>query len=138
MKYLLDTNIISEPMKLQANAKLMNRLALDSIFSCTSATVWHELWHGVKLLNDGMRKSELESYLNLLIDDGFAILPYCKDAAEWLADERVRLKSKGIIPPKYDSEIAAVASVNQLTLVTSNTDDFSFFHDLSVENWSDM
>lgn len=125
-------------MKLQANARIMNRLALDSIFSCTSATVWHELWHGVKLLNDGMRKSELESYLNLLIDDGFTILPYCQDAAEWLADERVRLKSEGIIPSKYDSEIAAVASVNQLTLVTRNTDDFSFFHDLSVENWFDM
>lgn len=138
VKYLLDTNIISEPMKLQANARIMNRLALDSIFSCTSATVWHELWHGVKLLNDGMRKSELESYLNLLIDDGFTILPYCQDAAEWLADERVRLKSEGIIPSKYDSEIAAVASVNQLTLVTRNTDDFSFFHDLSVENWFDM
>ncbi len=138
MKYLLDTNIISEPMKLQADARIMNRLALDSIFSCTSATVWHELWHGVKLLNDGMRKSELESYLNLLIDDGFTILPYCQEAAEWLADERVRLKSEGIIPPKYDSEIAAVASVNKLTLVTRNTDDFSFFHGLSVENWLDM
>lgn len=125
-------------MKLQADAKIMNRLALDSIFSCTSATVWHELWHGVKLLNDGMRKSELDSYLNLLIDDGFTILPYCQEAAEWLADERVRLKSEGIIPPKYDSEIAAVASVNQLTLVTRNTDDFSFFHGLSVENWFDM
>jgi tRNA(fMet)-specific endonuclease VapC len=138
VKYLLDTNIISEPMKLQASAKIMNRLALDSIFSCTSATVWHELWHGVKLLNDGMRKSELESYLNLLIDDGFTILHYCQDAAEWLADERIRLKSEGIIPPKYDSEIAAVASVNQLTIVTRNTDDFSFFHGLSVENWFDM
>ena len=125
-------------MKLQANARLMNRLALDSIFSCTSATVWHELWHGVKLLNDGMRKSELESYLNLLIDDGFTILPYCQEAAEWLADERVRLKSEGIIPPKYDSEIAAVASVNKLTLVTRNINDFSFFHGLSVENWFDM
>ncbi len=138
MKYLLDTNIISEPMKLQADARIMNRLALDSIFSCTSATVWHELWHGVKLLNDGMRKSELESYLNLLIDDGFTILPYCQEAAEWLADERVRLKSEGIIPPKYDSEIAAVASVNKLTLVTRNINDFSFFHGLSVENWFDM
>ncbi len=125
-------------MKLQADARIMNRLALDSIFSCTSATVWHELWHGVKLLNDGMRKSELESYLNLLIDDGFTILPYCQESAEWLADERVRLKSEGIIPPKYDSEIAAVASVNKLTLVTRNINDFSFFHGLSVENWFDM
>lgn len=125
-------------MKFKANGRLMNRLAMDSIFSCTSATVWHELWHGIKLLNDGSRKSELESYLNLLIDDGFTILPYCQEAAEWLAGERERLTSEGIIPPKYDSEIAAVASVNQLTLVTRNTGDFSCFHGLSVENWFDM
>ncbi len=138
MKYLLDTNVISEPMKLQANSRIMNRLAMDSIFYCTSATVWHELWHGIQLLDDGARKNELASYLNLLIDDGFTVLPYCQTAAKWLAEERVRLKSEGIIPPKYDSEIAAVASINQLTLVTRNINDFSFFHDLSVENWFDM
>lgn len=138
MKYLLDTNIILEPMKLQANIGVMNRLALDSIFSCTSATVWHELWHGVKLLNNGVRKNELESYLNLLKDDGFTVLPYCQKAAEWLAEERVRLKTKGITPAKYDSEIAAVAAVNQLIIVTGNIEDFSFFHGLSVENWFDL
>ncbi|MCK5663914.1 MAG: type II toxin-antitoxin system VapC family toxin [Thiotrichaceae bacterium] len=138
MKYLLDTNIILEPMKLQANIGVMNRLALDSIFSCTSATVWHELWHGVKLLNNGVRKNELESYLNLLNDDGFTVLPYCQKAAEWLAEERVRLKTKGITPAKYDSEIAAVAAVNQLIIVTGNIEDFSFFHGLSVENWFDL
>ncbi len=125
-------------MKPKANIGVMNRMALDSIFSCTSATVWHELWHGIKLLDDGIRKTELESYLNLLSDDGFTVLPYCQKAAEWLAEERIRLKAKGIIPPKYDSEIAAVSSVNQLIIVTRNIDDFSFFNGLSVENWFDF
>lgn len=50
-------------MKLEPNARVMDRLALDSIFSCTSATVWHELCHGVKLLSNGQRRNELESYL---------------------------------------------------------------------------
>ena len=122
-------------MKPKANAGVLNRLASDSIFSCTSATVWHELWYGVKLLNDGKRKIELESYLNLLSDDDFTVLPFCQKAAEWLAEERVRLKAKGITPSKYDSEIAAVASVNQLIVVTRNTDDFLVFNDLTVTNW---
>ena len=124
-------------MKLEPNSVVMNRLALDSIFSCTSATVWHELWHGVKLLNNGKRRNELESYLNLLCDDGFSILPFCQKSAEWLAEERVRLKAKGIIPAKYDSEIAAVAIVNQLVVVTRNTEDFMVFNDLRIENWLD-
>ena len=75
--------------------------------------------------------------MNLLCDDGFSILPYCQKAAEWLAEERVRLKSKGIIPAKYGSEIAAVASVNQLIVVTRNTEDFMIFNDLLIENWFD-
>jgi len=42
-----------------------------------------------------------------------------------LLKERAKLKRKGIIVSKYDSEIAAVAYVNQLTLVTQNTNDFA-------------
>ncbi|SHN92640.1 hypothetical protein BHECKSOX_1185 [Bathymodiolus heckerae thiotrophic gill symbiont] len=40
-------------------------------------------------------------------------------------------------PAKYDSEIAAVASVNQLVVVTRNTEDFKDFNGLRVENWFD-
>ena len=109
MRYLLDTNIISEPMKQKANKEMMNKLALNSILSCTSATVWHELWHGVRLVDDSKRKDELASYLDFLSEDDFEVLPFCKQAAEWLAEERVRLKKQGILPAKYDSEIAAVA-----------------------------
>lgn len=137
MKYLLDTNIISEPMKGSPSKNVMDKLALKSIFSGTSATVWHELWHEVKLLNEGKRKNELASYLNVLREDNFTVLPFCKQAAEWLANERVYLANKGITPPKYDSEIAAVASVHQLVVVTRNTDDFVIFDNLAVENWFD-
>jgi len=135
MKYLLDTNIISEPMKQKANREVMNKLALNSILSCTSATVWQELWHGVRLLDKSKRKDEIASYLNFLNEDDFEVLPFCKQAAEWLAEERVRLKKQGIVPAKYDSEIAAVAVVNQLVLVTRNTSDFLVFNDLLLENW---
>ena len=54
--------VIFNPLK-QKNTDRANEY---SIFSCTSATVWHELWNGVKLLNEGKRKIELESYLNIL------------------------------------------------------------------------
>ncbi len=135
MKYLLDTNIISEPMKKKPNTKMMNNLALKSIHSCTSATVWHELWHGVHLLQNSKRKDQLASYLNLLSDDGLNILPFCQKSAEWLANERVHLKEKGLTPSKYDSEIAAVAYVNQLIIITHNVDDFKIFDGLHVQDW---
>ncbi len=34
-----------------------------------------------------------------------------------------------------DGEVAAIAAVNNLTLVTRNTDDFSVYHDLLLDNW---
>lgn len=136
MRYLLDTNIISEQTKRTPDKHVMKRLELDSIFSGTAATVWHELWHGVHLYQgEEERKQKLAGYLNIIIDDGLVVLPFCKDAAEWLAAERVRLQKKGLTPPQYDCEIAAVAVVNNLILVTRNVDDFHMFEGLRLENW---
>lgn len=135
MHYLLDTNIISEPTRIQPNQQVIQQLELKTVFSCTSATVWAELWYGVHLLERGKRKQELTDYLTTLAEDGFTILPFCQNAAEWLAHEKARLKKRGIISSKYDNEIAAVAMVNDLTLVTRNTDDFIIFDELRLENW---
>jgi tRNA(fMet)-specific endonuclease VapC len=41
-------------------------------------------------------------------------------------------------PPSYpDSQIAAIAAVNDLVLVTRNVDDFEGFTGLRLENWFD-
>lgn len=135
MRYLLDTNVISEQTKALPNAGVVRRWESDSLFACTSATVWHELWHGVHLLDEGKRKQGLIGALQMLKASGLHILPFCEQAAEWLARERVRLKGLGLTPSKYDSEIAAVAVVNNLILVTRNVDDFVMFSGLRVENW---
>ena len=58
-------------------------------------------------------------------------------AAAWHATERVRLESRGKPAPFVDGQIAAVASTNQLVLVTLNKKDFIHFEDLEVVNWSE-
>jgi len=63
------------------------------------------------------------------------ILSYDKSAARWLAKERHRLISTGNTPAKEDSEIASVAMVNKLILITRNTVDFELFDGLIIENW---
>lgn len=135
MRYLLDTNILSEQVKPQPDSGVIAGLELNSIFSCTSATVWHELWHGIHLMAAGRRKQELTDYMQMLTEDGLEIVPFCRDAAKWLAEERVRLQRLGLTPAKYDSEIAAVAVVNKLIIVTRNVDDFAIFAGVQVENW---
>jgi len=41
----------------------------------------------------------------------------------------------GQTPPYVDGQIAAIAAVNQLVLVTRNITDFENFQDLQLENW---
>ena len=63
------------------------------------------------------------------------ILPYDEAAADWHADERARLSAIGLTPPFADGQIAAVAAVNGLVLVTRNVADFQHFQGLTIENW---
>lgn len=48
LKYLLDTNILSEPVKPHPNEHVLHKLSQHSGQYCTSVTVWHELHYGVE------------------------------------------------------------------------------------------
>ncbi|BCG65884.1 MAG: tRNA(fMet)-specific endonuclease VapC [Methyloprofundus sp.] len=135
INYLLDTNILSEPARKHPNSNVMQRLAQYDGQYVTAAIVWHELQYGCELLAESKRKTKLQSYLLTLQDGGLIIIPYDQLAAEWYAKQRAMLKVQGKMSAYADGEIAAIAAANNLTLVTRNTDDFSDFKNLQLENW---
>ena len=49
--------------------------------------------------------------------------------------ERARQEGLGRLAPFVDGQIAAIAAVNGLDLVTSNTSNFAAMKGLKVENW---
>lgn len=100
-----------------------------------SAQVWHELRYGVGRLPRGKRRSVLESFLQDVVYPTLPILPYDERAADWLAQERVRLEKAGRQTPVVDGEIAAVAATSGITMVTANVGHFSVFRGLAVQNW---
>ena len=63
------------------------------------------------------------------------VFSYDTPAAEVHAIERARLSRLGKTPPFADGQIAAIARVNGLILVTRNVADFRAFEALDVENW---
>ena len=63
------------------------------------------------------------------------MLDYDDRAADWHATERARLVRAGLTPAFVEGQIAAVARVNGLTLITDNIKDFSNFAELRVESW---
>jgi len=135
IKYLLDTNILSEPARQKPNDNVMQHfLEYDGQY-VTAAIVWHELQYGCALLADSKRKTQLQMYLSTLQDNGLIILPYDQAAAEWFASQRAILKQQGKTAAYADGEIAAIAAVNNLTLATRNIDDFQGYDNLILDNW---
>ena len=60
---------------------------------------------------------------------------YDTAAADWHATERARLEKLGQKPPFADTQIAAVAFVHGLSVVTVNLADFAAFQGLKIEDW---
>ena len=136
LEYLLDTNALSEPVKPTPSPDFLRRLAEHSQVLCTAAPVWHELVFGTRRLPNSRRRRELERYLDEVVQASMTILPYDTQAADWHAAERARLGALGSTPPFVDGQIAAIARVRDLTLVTRNVSDFESFAGLAVEDWT--
>lgn len=133
--YLLDTNVVSEPIRAQPNARVMARLQRHRAEIAIPSVVWHELWFGCLRLPASRRRADIEDYLNRVV----ALMPvatYDAAAAQWHAAERTRLETLGRTPPFADGQIAAIARTNDLALVTANLAEYAWFDGLRILDWS--
>ncbi len=135
IKYLLDTNILSELSKDKPDLKVTEKINKYGDRCVTSALVIHEINYGIQRLAKSRLKTNLIVFLKQLEDYQFQVLPYDKAAAQYHASERARLVAKGLTPAFADGQIASISSCNNLILVTRNTSDFENFNNLTLENW---
>ena len=134
-KYLLDTNIVSEPLRPQPNRGVLRRLRKYEEEIAISSVVWHELRFGAKRIPPSHCRVAIERYLEEVVLMTMPILDYDRAAAEWHANERARLAARGETPPFVDGQIAAIARVHDLSLVTFNVADFKRFEGIRVLSW---
>lgn len=125
MKYLLDTNIVSELMKTTPDPGVVGWVNECDADSVLCSIVLSELASGVEAMDDGKRKSALNKELRFIQEDyRERILPFEEAAAwEWARYTRM-VKDAGFAPPLLDSQIAAIARAWGLKVVTRNEDDF--------------
>ena len=135
LKYLLDTNVLSEPSRPHPDAGVRLRLRAHRHEVCAAAPILHEMEYGLARMPVGARKRQLTRYLEQVLRHPLPILPYDLEAARWHAEERARLTARGRTPPYVDGQIAAIAATNDLTLVTRNTRDFGDYDNLRLEDW---
>ena len=135
MNVLLDTNVLSEPMRRQPDGAVMAQLEQGGHQLHTASVVIHELTYGVQRLPLGRRRQRLASYLQGLLASGLRVLAYDSTAALWHGEQRASLEARGLKPTFADGQIAAIAATRGLVLVTRNTSDFEMFEGLAVLNW---
>ncbi len=124
--YLLDTNILSEPLKKIPDLEVLEFLEKNEISIATCSLVIHELEYGMEILQDGKKKKILETFINSILDT-LPIFDYNTAASTWHAKEKARLTKAGKTPSFVDGQIASIAYINNLKLVTKNTKDFKPF-----------
>ncbi|MCQ2578255.1 MAG: type II toxin-antitoxin system VapC family toxin [Treponema sp.] len=133
--YLLDTNIISEPVRRSPNFNLLSKLKENGDFCCISSITWLESLYGMNTMPEGKTKERIRSYLLNKIHPFLPIIPYDEHCSFLQAEIQAQLKEKGITIPDYDMLIAATALANNLILITHNTKDFQNIPGLMYEDW---
>lgn len=135
VRYLLDTNILSEPLVARPNPFVLDRIKENGRSLAIASITWQEVLYGMFLLPAGKRRDQIEDYLFRRIRPALPIIGFEERAAQWQAEQRARLRQAGRSPSYPDSQIAAIAAVNDLLLITRNVEDFADFQGLQIENW---
>jgi predicted nucleic acid-binding protein len=124
MSYLLDTNIVSETLRIKPNAAVMNFLQIltpESLF--ISVLTLGEIRKGIEKLETSKRKNRLTVWLEKDLSNWFGsqVLPITQE----IADRWGYLSAHTLRPlPSIDGLLAATALTHNLKMVTRNTKDF--------------
>ena len=134
MIFLLDTNVCIEALR-QRNAAVVRRLAATPASDVRLCSVVKaELYHGARRSQQAQTnlvkvENFVRPFLSLAFDD---------DAAREYGRLRADLESRGAVIGPNDLQIAAIALVHGLTLVTHNITVFSQVPVLNLEDWQAM
>jgi hypothetical protein len=124
---VLDTNVISEPLKPRADAGVIRWLdSQDPETLYLTATVLSEVLSGIALLPAGKRKRGMEVDLQSLLAKLFAgrFLSFDREAAIAFALLGSRAAAKGYSISVADGQITAIAAVHGFAVATRDTAPF--------------
>ena len=130
--YLLDTNIISYWMR--GDPHLINKIKIYSPSDLSLSTITlAEIYYGIEKspLKKKERRLKIE-YIKSELD----IYPFNEQAAVKYGTIRAALEKIGKPISERDTQIAAIALANKLSIVTHNTKEFGRIPKLKVEDWA--
>ena len=133
MRYLFDTNTLSELMLPTPPPTLLLRMATTAAEDrATSSITVGELLYGAHRVPNSDRLME---GIRRVATTDIWVLPFDREAAEEYGQLRAYLEARGTPIGEADTQIAAIAMANDLTVVTGNVRHFERVPGLTVENW---
>jgi tRNA(fMet)-specific endonuclease VapC len=130
MRYLLDTNIVSDLVRNPQGRAAQHIRQVGERKVCTSIIVAAELRYGAAKKGSPRLTAQLEAIL-----DALDVLPLEPPTDEIYGRLRARLERDGRLIGGNDLLIAAQTVALGYTLVTDNEREFSRIDELPVENW---
>jgi predicted nucleic acid-binding protein len=124
---ILDTNVVSEPMRPNGDPAVrdwLDRQSIDVLY--LTATSLAELLVGIAVLPAGQRRDGLDAALAALIARLFGprILPFDQPAARDFAVLVGRARARGHAIGVADGQIAAIATARGFAVATSDAAPF--------------
>ena len=130
MRYLLDTNIVSDLVRNPQGRVAQHIRKIGEHKVCTSIIVAAELRYGASKKGSPKLSAQLEAVLGAL-----EILPFETPADQAYGSIRTLLERAGRPIGGNDLLIASQAVALGYTVVTDNDDEFSHVENLQHENW---
>lgn len=131
MSYLLDTNVCIQFLR-QRHAGVVRRIQShqpSELRLCSIVVA--ELYYGSeRSAQAALNRTKVDAFVR-----PYVCLPFDDEAARTHARIRRHLEIVGTPIGPYDSQIAAIALVHGLTLVTHNTTEFGRVPGLQAEDW---
>lgn len=124
MSWLLDADVISQPVKTRGNRAVIAWLEREADDCFTSTIVLAQIAYWIRT-KEGATRKRLQAWLSRSIEalEG-RILSFNTATAHVWADQKFLLEAAGKPMPVEDSYIAATARRHGLTIVTGNDRDF--------------
>ena len=134
MKYLLDTNVLSEIRKPNGHAwvkAFVNNLREEDIY--ISVLSIGEICFGMEKLPTGPKKTELLIWLTQKLPERFGKRIIALDTGIMTEWGRLQAQTRKTLPV-FDSLIAATALSRRFTVVTRNVSDFEAVQGINLIN----
>ncbi|MCA8319917.1 type II toxin-antitoxin system VapC family toxin [Burkholderia cepacia] len=136
---LVDTNVISEPLRREPNAAVIEWLDAQNVETLFLAAIsLAEIRLGVAVLPEGRRREWLHQSIEQRVLPLFRgrILPFDDAASKAYASLRARARAAGVAIAPSDSFIAGTAEANGLIVATRDVTTFEAMGIRVIDPWA--